>query len=184
MNIRTGRYQNTGVAAAGSAVRFDIGDAAYLPDSEAGTDLAGCFRADTNVQRRHRYEARTVSFKSAMVIVSIVLFVCSCVIVSRYMAVRSMEGKVKQIVAEMDRTRRDNIVLRQQVAEVRDLSRIGIIAVTRLGMVASDDSNTVEIEVLQVERFAGSVERDVSEEALNVSDGTAPSVMGSGRAGR
>ena len=36
MNIRTGRYQNTGVAAAGSGVRFDVGDAVYLPDSEAG----------------------------------------------------------------------------------------------------------------------------------------------------
>ncbi len=183
MNIRTGRYQNTGVAAAGSGVRFDVGDAAYLPDSEAGTDLAGCFRADTNVQRRHRQEARTVSLKTAAVTLAIVLFICGCVTVSRFTAVKSMEGKVNEIMARMDETRRDNIVLQRQVAEVRDLSRIGMIAVTRLKMVASDESNTVEIKVLQVENFAGSVERDAAEEAF-VYDGTAPSVMESGRAGR
>ena len=94
-----------------------------------------------------------------------------------------MEGKVNEIMARMDETRRDNIVLQRQVAEVRDLSRIGMIAVTRLKMVASDESNTVEIKVLQVENFAGSVERDAAEEAF-VYDGTAPSVMESGRAGR
>ncbi|MBR6706377.1 MAG: hypothetical protein IKI84_06830 [Clostridia bacterium] len=184
MNIRTGRYQNTGVAAAGSNLRFGIGDAAYLPDSEAGTDLAGCFRADANVQRRHRQETRTVSFKTAVVAVAIVLFVCSCVTISRFMAVKSMEDRVNDIVARMDETRRDNVVLRRQVAEVRDLSRIGIIAVTRLKMVASDESNTVEIKVLQVENFAGSVEKDAVEEAVYVSDGTGPIVMESGRAGR
>ena len=92
MNIRAGRYQNTSVAAAGSAARFGIGDAAFLPDSEAGTDLAGCFRADANVRRRDRYEAKTVTLKTALVIVSIVLFVCGCVTVSRALAVRSMEG--------------------------------------------------------------------------------------------
>ena len=184
MNIRTGRYQNTGIATLDSTARFRIGDAAYLPDSEAGTDLAGCFRADKSIRRSDRREARTVSFKTAAVIVSIVLFVCSCVTVSRYLAVQSMEGRIKQIMSDMDRTRMENISLRKQVAEVRDLSRIGYIAVTRLKMVASDESNTVEIKVLQVERFAGSVERETTEEALNVSDGTAPSVMESGRVGR
>ena len=184
MNIRTGRYMNTGMAGVGSSVRFGVGDAAYLPDSEAGTDLAGCFQADANIRPRRRQEARTVTFKTAAVTLAIVLFVCSCVTVSRLMAVKSMEGKINEIVVRMDETRRDNVVLRQQVAEVRDLSRIGIIAVTRLKMVASDESNTVEIKVLQVENFAGSVERDAADDALYAFDGTAPSVMESGRAGR
>ncbi len=184
MNIRTGRYRNTNPATAGSTSYFGIGDAAHLPDSDAGTDLAGCYRASASFARRSGHEYRTVSARAALIVILLVLFFCSCTTVSRLLSVRSAENTVKQMVASMERTRQDNIALRRDVAEVRDLSRIGYIAVTRLGMVASDEGNTVVMRVLQVEDFAGSVERETTEDIYRETADAMPNVSESGRAAR
>ncbi len=190
MNIKSGRYKNTGYATAGSSSRFHVGDAAYLPDSDAGTDLAGCYRARGEAKSGRAPEYRTVSFRTALAIAGVVLFLCMSVVASRYFAVRGVQSKVDTIITGMERTRSDNTVLRSRVDSVRDLSRIGYIAVTRLGMVASDDWNTIEMYVPQVEAFAGTVERGPGQETNAVyetagaREGTAPNVAGNGIAAR
>ncbi len=167
MNIRAGRYRATSRVTAGSASRFNVRDAAHLPDSDAGTDLAGCYRAmgGTTVRREVK-RAMTVSSRTALIVLAVALFLCGSVIGVKWAAVSSAEARVRQMIISMERTRNDNLSLEKQVADVRDLSRIGYIAVTRLGMVASDDGNTVVMYVPQVEAYAGSVARDVSGEAV------------------
>ena len=188
MNIKTGRYRNAGLVTAGSASRFGIGDAAHLPDSDAGTDLAGCFRAGKEIRRREETPARTVSMKTALAIIAVVLFVFGSVTVSKYLAVRSLQERLDSMAVSMERTRADNAALRKEVESARDLSRIGYIAVNQLGMVASDDGNTVVMIVPQILSFAGSVERELPEESARESadaaDENTPSVAESGRAGR
>ena len=166
MNIKSGRYRITEPATAGSTSRFRIGDAAFLPDSDAGTDLEGCFRAGAvRPVRREKKEAGTVSMKTALTVIAVVLCVFGSVTCARYMAVRRAENDVERKIRRIEETRSLNARLSKQRDTARDLSRIGYLAVTRLGMVASDEGNTVVMYVPQVEAFAGTLEKETAAES-------------------
>ncbi len=153
MNIKTGRYASVGLVTASSGARFGVRDGVSLPDADAGTELEACYRADPSRVERRAADYRKISRKAALSILLALLLVCAAVYTGHVRAYNKAVESLEDMVASMEKTRQDNLVLSQQVSSVRDLTRIGYIAVTELGMVASDETNTVVMYMPEVEKY-------------------------------
>ena len=147
------KYASAGAVFADD-VRFHVKDRAYLPDSDAGTDLAGCYRADHKARRSRGID---LPVRLVVILAAAVFFICAISVLARVYQVRGLEDQIEGMRSQMAVTQAANEQLRKEVAKVRDLSRIGYIAVHELGMVACDDSNMIRMYVPAVEYFSGSV---------------------------
>ncbi len=168
-----GQYGSAGAVFADD-VKFHISESAYLPDGDAGTEFAGSFRTD------HRREKKKKTFlvptRVAVFLLSAVLFVCGISVLLNVYRINTIEKQIADMRTQMDVTRQETDRLREDVAQNRDLARIGYIAVHELGMVASNDGNTVRMYIPQIEWFSGTVE------APGDADGQEGTVGSAGRA--
>ncbi len=167
MNIKTGRYASVGLVTAASGARFGVRDGVRLPDADAGTELETCYRADPSRVERRKADPRRISLKVFLSIAAAAVLIASCVVTGHYRARTRAAEDLERMVASMEQTRKDNVELAAQVAAVRDLTRIGYIAVTELGMVASDETNTVVMYMPEVEKYTAAARTDGTETAVN-----------------
>ena len=134
------KYASAGAVFADD-VRFHVKDRAYLPDSDAGTDLAGCYRAGHKARpKARRYD---VPMRLVVILTAVVIFACAISVLTRVYQMRSLEDQIASMRSQMAQTEAANVQLQKEVEKIRDLSRIGYIAVHELGMVACDDSNMI-----------------------------------------
>ncbi len=149
------KYASAGAVFADD-VRFHVKDRAYLPDSDAGTDLAGCYRAGHKARpKARRYD---VPMRLVIILTAVVVFACAISVLTRVYQMRSLEDQIASMRSQMAQTEAANVQLQKEVEKIRDLSRIGYIAVHELGMVACDDSNMIRMYVPAVEYFSGTVD--------------------------
>ena len=176
MDLSLKRYAAGGGNAA-DGVHFGVNDFANLPDADAGTDLAGCFRSDPrNRKIRQDTEKRRVPMMISAAVILTVFLGCVLAISLRLYAREQVQFQIAEMIDTMEKTRVANYNLQVKVKEVQDLSRIGYIAVKNLGMVASGGENNIVMIMPEVERFAGSLAKPGGvEEMSGVS--TASSVM-------
>lgn len=155
-------YPGSNYATAGAVfaddVRFHVSDHAYLPDGDAGTDLAGAYRADHRRQRKRKYE---MSVKSVCILALALAMACAVSVLRNLYEANDLEKQIGQMQAQISVTQAQTVDLKREVEKNKDLSRIGYLAVHELGMIASDDTNMVKMYVPAVERFSGSVVRTV-----------------------
>lgn len=157
MDISFTRYA-AGGSKAQDGVHFGVDDFANLPDADAGTDLAGCYRSDPHHRRiRQSTEKRKIPMPICLGILAVVLIGCVLSYCVRTYARAQAQDEINRMLSSMNKTRLDNQVLLKQVEEAQDLSRIGYIAVKQLGMVASGDQNNVVMYMPEIEMYAGSL---------------------------
>ena len=153
----TGRYASAG-ANLSDGVRFGVRDEVRAPDGEAGTPFAQGYRAAVGSGKKVRVHAARISMKSAAVILALCLICCLSGILARASQCTELRRQIDSVAAAIEATRTENESLKKQVEAVRDVSRIGYIAVNELGMVAGSDENTVRIAVPETEvRSAGNM---------------------------
>ncbi len=154
MNIKTGRYASVGLVTASSGSRFGVRDNVSLPDADAGTELESCFRADPSRVESRKAEPKKISLKAAISVITVAVLLGIVAVSNSIGEYNRTAEKLEDLYRSMNQTRQDNIVLSGQVASARELTRIGYIAVTELGMVASDETNTVVMYMPEVEKYA------------------------------
>ena len=142
----TGRYASTG-ANLSDGVRFGVRDEVCAPDGEAGTPFAQGYRAAVRTVKKARFHNVRISMRSAAVILALCLVCCLSGILARASRCAELRRQIDSVTAAIEVTRTENDSLRKQVEAVRDVSRIGYIAVNELGMVAGSDANVVMITI-------------------------------------
>ncbi len=150
-----GHYATAGAAYAND-VHFHVSDHAFLPDSDVGTDLEKCYRSK-GVRAEHRRERRTLPLPLAVLGLIVLTAVCLIMVLTRVYRVTLADAQIAGMRSSMEAVRERNVQLAQEVAQARDLSRIGYIAVHDLGMVAGDGDRVIQIYVPEIERFSGTV---------------------------
>ena len=157
MDISFTRYA-AGGGRAQDGVHFNVNDYADLPDSDAGTDLAGCYRSDPRYRKiREAVEHRHIPLGICAAVLAVVFIFCSIAVSVRLSHLGKVQNEMNVMASEMAQTMQKNQVLAKRVEEAQDLSRIGYMAVKRLGMVASDDQNNIVLYMPEVALFAGTV---------------------------
>ena len=181
MNIKTGRYASVGLVTASSGARFGVREGVSLPDADAGTELESCYRADPSGVRRREREFRSIPLKAVLTILLAVVLVCGGIVAGRYNQYSRAVTKHDEAVAKMEMTRAKIAQLEKEVSEARDLTVIGFKAVTELGMVASDASNTIVMLMPEVAKYAAEAQTDAEKAAADSTDVPAQSGVKAGR---
>ena len=98
------KYASAGAVFADD-VRFHVKDRAYLPDSDAGTDLAGCYRADHKARRARSLD---LPVRLAVILAAAVFFICAISVLTRVYQVRGLEDQIAGMRSQMAVTREAN----------------------------------------------------------------------------
>ena len=155
---------------------FAVRDSVYVPDGEAGTDGASCFRAQPR-RRAVRQGARpTMTLRSVVIFLSAVSLVCSASVLYALHGRKNVSQDISRMRQSMNQTQRDNEQLALEVAEARDASRVCYLAVNELGMIASEEARTRFIYVPEIEQFTKAEDMETQFSASG--QGTAPGAQG------
>ena len=128
--------------------RFGVNAHVYVPDGDAGTACAECFKAVVPVRKRRM----SVSRNFALVYLGVVIF--SCLVYLGGLSIQSRDY-AKDLAQVENAMRADAVAietLTQQVKKNTDAARICVKAV-EFGMVASAEENTQHIFLQEIEQF-------------------------------
>ena len=128
--------------------RFGVNARVYVPDGDAGTACAECFKAVVPVRKRRM----SVSRNAALIYLGAVIF--SCLLYLGSLSIQSRDY-AKDLAAVENAMRNDAVAIETLTAQVKkntDPSRICVKAV-EFGMVASAEENTQHIYLNEIEQF-------------------------------
>lgn len=137
---------------------FHVSANVYVPDGDAGTDSASCYRHHASKHRRKG--PATLPVRSAALLLTVLALICGVTVGGKLHARKELSLSISAMQKSMDATRRDNLALTEEVAQARDSSRVCYIAVNEFGMIAAENARTHFIYVDEIEQFTKAEEQN------------------------
>lgn len=151
---RNGQYVTAGVQGTPS-MRMNVRSNVRLPDSEAGASLYGAaqkpFYAETIVERRRM--PITVSLNSALVFLCLLFVLFGAMTLSRTVRKAAIAKDISAMEQSIQETQLSNAALALEVAEARDMARIGFAATHKLFMEDAADAETKAVHAPDTRPF-------------------------------
>jgi len=151
---KNGQYVSAGVQGTPS-MRLNVRSNVRLPDSEVGASWYDAaekpFYAETVAQRRRM--PLTVSLNSALIVLCILFVMFGTMTLSRVIRKSAITKDITAMEQSIQDIQNRNADLALQVAEARDMARIGYDAAHKLQMVAASKAETVAVHAPDTRPF-------------------------------
>lgn len=143
---KKGKYVSVGVQKT-SSMPFEVRATVHLPDSEAGASWYDPgqkpFYAEAPVVKKR--EPKTMPLNTALVLLCALFVAFGAMTLSRTVRKAALTKDISAMEQSIRKIKDSNDDLAEQVAEARDMARIGYTAVTKLNMVAASKADTIVV---------------------------------------
>lgn len=151
---KNGQYVSAGVQGT-PAMRLNVRGNVRLPDSEAGASwydpAQKPFYAEAVAQRKRG--PLTVSLNSALIVLCVLFVLFGTMTLSRVIRKSAITKDISAMEQSIQETERKNADLALEVAEARDMARIGYDAAHKLQMIAASKAETVAVHAPDTRPF-------------------------------
>ena len=151
---RNGQYVTAGVQGTPS-MRMNVRSNVRLPDSEAGVSWYDAaqkpFYAETVAERKRA--PLTIPLNNALIVLCVLFVLFGTMTLSRVIRKSAITKDISAMEQSIQETERRNADLALEVAEARDMARIGYDAAHKLQMIAASKAETVAVHAPDTRPF-------------------------------